>query len=122
MREKTLSRSEIAQKCHLQLLDEFLDHYIDIVHKHQESIGLSKYNLGLAKNVTHNIHLKDQDPLFQKQSKLLEAHHQFIEQMLNELLKLGFVKRSNSLFNLPIFCIPKKPGQGLQIIQDYLES
>jgi hypothetical protein len=34
---------------------------------------------------------------------------------------LGVVKRSNSLYNSPIFCIPKKQGQGLGIVQDFRE-
>jgi hypothetical protein len=34
---------------------------------------------------------------------------------------LGVVKRSNSLYNSPIFCVPKKQGQGLQIVQDFRE-
>jgi Reverse transcriptase (RNA-dependent DNA polymerase)/RNase H-like domain found in reverse transcriptase len=62
-----------------------------------------------------------QDPVYRKQFKILEAHHQFIEQTLDEWLKLGVVKRSNSLYNSPIFCIPKKQGQGLRIVQDFRE-
>jgi hypothetical protein len=31
------------------------------------------------------------------------------------------VKRSNSLYNSPIFCAPKKQGQGLRVVQDFSE-
>jgi len=44
-----------------------------------------------------------------------------MEQTLDEWLKLGVVKRSNSLYNSPIFCIPNKQGQGLLIIEDFRE-
>ncbi len=44
-----------------------------------------------------------------------------IEQTLDEWLKLGAVTRSNSLYNSPIFCVPKKQGQGLRIVQDFRE-
>jgi hypothetical protein len=77
--------------------------------------------LGLAKDFKHKIHLKTQDPVYSKQLKIPEAHHQFIEQTLDEWLKLGVVKRSNSLYNSPIFCVPKKQGQGLCIVQDFQE-
>jgi hypothetical protein len=77
--------------------------------------------LGLAKDFKHKIYLKTQDPVYRKQFKILEAHHQFIEQTLDEWLKLGVVKRSNSLYNSPIFCVPKKQGQGLGIVQDFRE-
>jgi hypothetical protein len=77
--------------------------------------------LGLAKHFKHKIPLKTQDPVYRKQFKISEAHHQFIEQTLDEWLKLGVVKRSNSLYNSPIFCIPKKQGQGLRIVLDFRE-
>jgi hypothetical protein len=75
--------------------------------------------LGLAKNFTHRIHLKDDQPIFRKQFNLPEAHTQFIEQSLDEWLKLGVVRQSASSYNSPIFCVPKKQGQGLRIVQDF---
>jgi phenylacetate-coenzyme A ligase PaaK-like adenylate-forming protein len=65
--------------------------------KHQDALSIDKYNLGLAKDFKHKIHLKTQDPFYRKKFKSPEAHHQFIEQTLDEWLKLGVVKRSNSL-------------------------
>ena len=59
------------------------------------------------------------DPIYRKQFKIPEAHHQFIEPTLDKWLILGVVKRSNSLYNSPIFCVPKKQGQGLCIVQDF---
>ncbi len=80
---------------------------------------MDKYDLGLAKNFTHRIHLKDDQPIFWKQFNLPEAHTQFIEQSLDEWLKLGVVRQSKSPYNSPIFCVPKKQGQGLRIVQDF---
>ncbi len=74
-------------------------------------------DLGRAKNFTHKIHLKDNNPVYRKQFKIPEAHQNFIEATLDEWLKLGVVKRSNSLYNSPLFCVPKKQGQGLRIVQ-----
>jgi hypothetical protein len=48
-----------------------------------------------------------------------EANHMFIEQTLDEWLKLHVVNRSNSLYNSPLFCVPKKQGHGLRIILDF---
>ncbi len=59
--------------------------------------------------------------MYRKQFKIPEAHQQFIEQSLEEWLKLGVVKRANSLYNSPIFCVPKKQGQGLRVVQDFRE-
>jgi hypothetical protein len=105
----------------LQVPEEFQERYLDILCKHQDALSIDRYNLGPAKDFKHKIFLKTQDPVFQKQFKIPEARHQFIEQTLDEWLKLGVVKRSNSLYNLPIFCVPKKQGQGLRIVQDFRE-
>jgi hypothetical protein len=78
-------------------------------------------DLGRENNFTHKIHLKDNNPVYRKQFKIPEAHQNFIEAMLDEWLKLGLVKRSNSLYNSELFCVPKKQGQGLRIVQDFRE-
>ncbi len=80
---------------------------------------MDKYDLGLAKDFTNQSHFKDDQPIFRKQFNLPEAHTQFVKQTLEEWLKLGVVRRSNSPYNLPIFCVPKKQGQGLKIVQDF---
>jgi hypothetical protein len=80
---------------------------------------MNKYDLGLAKDFTHRIHLKDNKPIYRKQFNLPEAHNQFIDQMLDEWLKLGVVQMTRYAYNSPIFCLPKKKGQGLRIIQDF---
>jgi hypothetical protein len=53
--------------------------------------GINKYDLELAKNFKHKIHLKDDLPIYWKQFKLPEEHNQFIEQTLDKWLKLGVV-------------------------------
>jgi hypothetical protein len=119
--KRKLTKDEIAAKAHLNVPPEFKQKFIDILHKHQQAISVNKYDLGLATNFKHKIHLKDNDPLYQKQFKIPEAHQNLIEQSLEEWLKLGVVKRANSLYNSPIFCVPKKQGQGLRVVQDFRE-
>jgi hypothetical protein len=101
--------------------EELKQRYIDILFKHQAAISVNKMDLGRAKNFTHKIHLKDNNPVYHKQFKIPEAHQNFIEQSLEEWLKLGVVKHSISLYNSPIFCIPKKQGQDLLVVQDFRE-
>jgi hypothetical protein len=57
--------------------------------------------------------------VYRKQFKIPEAHQNIIKQSLEEWLKLGVVKWANSLCNSPIFCVPKKRGQGLRVAQDF---
>jgi hypothetical protein len=77
--------------------------------------------MGLAKNYQHKIPLKNTDPVNKNNFKIPEVHHQFIEQTLEEWLKLGVNKRSDSLYNSTIFCMTKKKGQGLCTVQDFQE-
>jgi hypothetical protein len=111
--KKKLTRDEIAAKANLNVPNEYKKRYMDILYKHQKVISANKYDLGLATHYKHKIHLKDNSPVYRKQFKIPEAHQQFIEQSLEERLKLGVVKHANSLYNSPIFCVPKKQGQGL---------
>ncbi len=119
VKKRVWTRKEIEERCHLGAPEPYRSRYIDILVKHQAAISLDKYDLGLAKNFTHRIHLKDDQPIFRKQFNLPEAHTQFIEQSLDEWLKLGVVRQSASSYNSPIFCVPKKQGQGLRIVQDF---
>ncbi len=119
--KKKLTKSKIALKAHLNVPEQYKQKYIDILYKHQQAISANKYDLGLATNFKHKIHLKDNDPVYRKQFKIPEAHQNFIEQSLDEWLKLGVVKRANSLYNSAIFCVPKKQGQGLRVVQDFRE-
>ncbi len=116
VKKRAWTRKEIKARCHLGAPEPYRSPYIDILVKHQAAINLDKYDLGLAKDFTHRIHLKDDQPIFRKQFNLPEAHTQFIEQSLDEWLKLGVVQQSNSSYNSPIFCVPKKQGQGLWIV------
>jgi hypothetical protein len=94
---------------------------VDILYKHQKAISANKYDLSLASHYKHKINLKDNSPVYRKQFKIPEAHQQFIEQSLEEWLKLGVVKHANTLYNSPMFCVPKKQGQGLRLVQDFGE-
>jgi hypothetical protein len=102
--KKTMwTRKEIEDKCHLGAPELYRSQYIDTLFKHQAAISMDKFDLGLAEDFTHRIHLKDDQPIFGKQFNLPEAHTQFIEQTLDKWRKLGVVRRSNSPYNSPIF-------------------
>jgi hypothetical protein len=62
--QKHFSREEIAQKAHLNVPNEFKQKYIDILYIHQAAISVNKMDFGRAKNLTHKIHLKDNNPVY----------------------------------------------------------
>jgi len=119
VKKRAWTRKEIEKRCHLGAPEPYRSRYINILVKHQAAISLDKYDLGLAKNFTNRIHLKNNQPIFRKQFNLPKAHTQFIKLSVDKWLKLGVVQQSNSSYNSPIFCVPKKQGQGLRIVQDF---
>jgi len=104
---KKFTCSEIEQKANLKVPAQYKQRYLDILFKHQDAICINKFDLCRAKNFTHKIYLKDDNPVYRKQFKIPEAHQTLIEATLDEWLKLGVVKRTNSLYNSPLFCVPK---------------
>ena len=116
-----LTRDEIEKRANLNVPAEYRAKYIDMLHKYTKCISTDKNDLGRAKDFFHRIHLKDNAPVYRKQFQIPEAHTDFIEDTLEEWLKLGVVRQSQSLYNSPIFCVPKKTGQGLRIVQDFRE-
>jgi hypothetical protein len=82
--KKKVSKEDNEQKAHL--------------FKQQEAtISTNKFDLGLAESFTHKIHPKGNNLVYRKQFKIPETHLMFIEQSLDKWLKLGVVKRANSL-------------------------
>ena len=72
--KRKLSKEEIAAKANLNVPNTYKQKYIDILYKHQKAISVNKYDLGLASNFKHRIHLKDNNPVYRKQFKIPEAH------------------------------------------------
>jgi hypothetical protein len=65
-----LTREDIARRCNLHVLDEFKTQYLDLLFKYQEAISIDTYNLGLARNYKHKIHLKNDNLVYRKQFKI----------------------------------------------------
>jgi len=116
-----LTRDEIEKGVKMNILTAHKDKYLDLLFKYRSVISKDKSDLGMAKNFFHRIVLKDDAPVYRKQYQIPEAHNIFIEDMLTDWLKLGVVRRLQSMYNSPIFCVPKKTGQGLRIVQDFRE-
>jgi len=57
--KKKLTRIKMAEKAHLNTPNEYKTKYVDILYKHQKATSANKYDLGLATNYKHKIHLKD---------------------------------------------------------------
>ena len=60
-----------------------------------------------------------QEPHFQKQPRIPESHRDLVEEQIFEWIKLGLVRRADSMFNTPLRCI--KTTDGWKVVQDFRE-
>ena len=116
---KFLSDQEIKDHANLKVPDQFKEQYLQLLRKHRKVISVLKTDLGWCKTYKHRLFLKDDQPVYHKQFPLKPDHQTFVEQSLKEWLRLGVVQKTNSSCNSPIFCVPKKGGGGLRIVQDF---
>ena len=104
-----LTREQILEKAHLKgVPKEFKNKYVDLLFEYKAALSVSKTDLGRAKDFFHKIHHKYNEPVYQKQFKIPDAHNEFISKSIGEWLKLGVVKRSSSMYNSPIFVSLKR--------------
>jgi len=76
--------------------------------------------LGLTDIIKHAIDVPNtDDPIYKGQFRLAADQLQLIKDNVAGWLRAGLVERSNSRFNSPVFCVPKKEGQGLRVVLDY---
>ena len=108
----------ILEKMNLDVPPEYRDRFVQLMLKHHEVFSATKYDLGRAKTLMHEIALKTEEPVYIKQFKIPDAHREEVEKHVAEWLKLGVIQPTRSKFNCPIFVVAKKNG-GLRIVQDF---
>jgi hypothetical protein len=94
---------------------------VDLLCKYHDVFSVDKYDIGMATILEHTIDMKEGEngPIFTKQFPIPLEHYDVIEKNLRQWLALGIVAPARSKFNSPIFCVPKKEGQGWRVVLDY---
>ena len=111
-------RKYIAEHATLNVPEQFKKKYLDLLMKHHEVISDNKYDLGKCSTAMHDIEMKSENPIYVKQFKIQDDQQEAVKRHVEELLKLGVVRPSNSKFNSPMFVVAKKDG-GVRIVQDF---
>ena len=78
----------------------------------------NKHDLGVAKDVLHNIDTGDNSPIKSRQIRRSQAGNTEVNQEINKLLEAGLIKPSKSPWLSPILIVNKKDGTN-QVVIDY---
>ena len=119
-REKlsTEKEKQIRTKIETSVPTNFRQKYLDLILEYHEIFSTKKREIGPSHTAFHDIHLRDEEPVYIKQFRIPEAHRKAVEDHVKEMLKLGCIRPTRSKFNSPIFVIPQQDG-GLRIVQDF---
>ena len=103
-----MSNEEIRQRIHLDVPPEEKERYLQLIFKYKQVISTSKADLGRSRTYQHRIHLKDNRPVYQPQFPLKPDHQAFIENTLEDWLKLGVIRKPDPCTTHPSFVCPRK--------------
>lgn len=115
---------EISSKINqTHLNSEEKTHLKNILIKHKDSIYTEEDNLTFTHEIKHAINLTHNNPVFSKIYRYPIIHEKEIEKQMNDMLKQGIIRESNSPYNFPLWIVPKKLDnskiQKWRIVVDY---
>ena len=93
--------------------------YIKMLSNYLDVFSTSKHDIGRTDTVVHNVKVRDAEPVYTQQYRLPFDQLQVIQDHVGVWLKSGVIEHANSKYNSPIFCVPKKEGQGFRPVLDY---
>ena len=97
---------------------EFQEKYLELMYKYHTIFSEKKNDIGRSDLIQHEIHLKNNDPIYVKQFKIPDTHREYLEDQVKEWLKMGIVQPTRSRYNSPMFLVNKKDG-GFRVVQDF---
>lgn len=96
--------------------------YLDLILEFADVFSIDENDLGLTNVYEHRIDLTTDKPVHVKQFRLPMAQEQFITDRVRHLALQNAIEPSTSVYNTPIFAVPKKtlPGEPpkYRLIQD----
>ena len=81
----------------------------DLLMSFEDTFSADKMDVGLSDIIEHTIEMKDvNDPVYKGQFRLAHDQLQLIKDNVVGWLEAGLIEKSNSRYNSPVFCVPKK--------------
>ena len=117
--EKAAILESITKRVNNSVPYQFRSDYIAALMQREHFFSASNDDLGFTDALQHSVDLNDKVPAFSAQYRLPADHLRLIQENVAGWLQAGIVERSDSKYNAPIFCVPKKHGLGLRCVLDY---
>ena len=112
-------RKTIANSVNCDLPPAERSQYISMLHDHVDVFSTSQHDIGRTDTVIHDVKVRDREPVYTQQYRLPFEQLQIIRDHVGAWLQSGVIERAHSKYNSPIFCVPKKEGQGYRPVLDY---
>jgi hypothetical protein len=93
--------------------------YQQMLYSMSAAFSADEMDLGRTNIVESYIDLRDKEPVYTQQFRLPMEQIKFIKENVMGWLDAGVVEKANLPYNSPIFCVPKKQGQGLRCVLDF---
>ena len=103
-------QKKIREMAHLSHLPaKYQESYLKLLYKYHKSLSLSEFELGCAKIGAHSIPTKEGcPPIYSKQFPLGYEQEVEVCRQINEWIRLGLVKETESSWNTALFTVAKK--------------
>jgi hypothetical protein len=112
-------RVYILEKVKLKLPEEWRSRFLALILEFHDVISNDSTDLGRTDVISHEVRLKNPQPVHQKQFRIPWDHQSCVNDYVDKLLEKRCIQPSLSAFNAPVFCVPKPHGGGLRVVQDF---
>ncbi len=109
---------EFQKMCRLECPSTYMEDYRMLLAKHWRIFSMNKNEIGFCSTFLHKLFMKTDEPVYVKQFKIPEAHHQYLQDQVKEWLRLGIIQPSQSRYNSLVFLVEKKDGSK-RVVQDF---
>ena len=97
--------------------NQFITSLRNLIFQYHDVFSMGEDDLGRAMGVQHIIKMRDEEPVHVKQFRIPDAHLEFINSRVDNLLETKRIVPSSSTFNHPIFAV-KKANNSLRFVGD----
>lgn len=117
-------KNSILEQCRIKHLNQEETFSITKVIKEYSNIFFQEgTDLTFTHAIKHTIHTKNDIPIYRKSYRYPEVHKKEVRSQVDEMLKQGIIRPSNSPYSAPIWVVSKKPDasgkQKWRLVVDY---